>query len=42
MVEFLAYRVKKGKMTLEQVPNKYKEAVIEKLKEWGWIVNEED
>lgn len=42
MVDFLVYRIKKGKMTIDQIPDKYKEEVIERLKEEGWIINEEN
>lgn len=33
MVNFYVYRIKKGKMTLEQVPPKWRTAVAEKLEE---------
>jgi hypothetical protein len=31
MIEFLVIQIKLGKITLEQVPEKYREAVKEKL-----------
>lgn len=31
MIDFLVIQIKLGKITLEQVPEKYKEAVKEKL-----------
>ena len=31
MIKFLAYRVKTGKLTLEEVPEKYREAVEKEL-----------
>mgnify|MGYP007130690523 CR=1 FL=1 len=33
MVNFYVYRIKKGKMTLEDVPPRWREAVAEKLAE---------
>ena len=33
MVNFYVYRIKKGKMTLEDVPKKWRAAVAEKLAE---------
>lgn len=33
MVNFYVYRIKKGKMTLEDVPPKWREQVAEKLEE---------
>ena len=31
MIKFLAYRVKTGKLTLEEVPEKYRKAVEKEL-----------
>ena len=32
MIDFLVIQIKLGRITLEQVPEQYKEAVMEKLK----------
>lgn len=33
MVNFYVYRIQKGKMTLEEVPEKWRDKVAEKLEE---------
>ena len=38
MAKFLAMRIEKGKLTLDQVPDLYKEQVIEILVKDGFIV----
>ena len=34
MVKFFAYRVRMGKMTIDQVPEKYRDAVRKFLEAW--------